>query len=103
MVDKAHNEYLQIAITIGTPALLVYLLLLFKVYRRAVQALKVANKQQKLIIFTLLAVITGYLVQAIFNISVVSVAPILWMLLGIVFGYSIHIKHQFTMKENNNY
>lgn len=103
MVDKAHNEYLQIAVTIGIPALLVYLLLLFSVYRKAIQALKVANKQQKLIICTLLAVITGYLVQAIFNISVVSVAPILWMLLGIVFGYSIHIKHQFTMKENNNY
>ncbi|WP_017381162.1 O-antigen ligase family protein [Paenisporosarcina sp. TG-14] len=103
MVDKAHNEYLQIAVTIGIPALLVYLLLLFKVYRRAFQTLKGANKQQKHIIFTLLAVITGYLVQAIFNISVVSVAPILWMFLGIVYGYSTKIHHQFTTKENNNY
>jgi len=98
MVDKAHNEYLQIAVTLGIPALLVYLLLLFSVYRKAFQALKEANKREKYILFTLLAVITGYLVQAIFNISVVSVAPILWMLLGIVYGYSIHIKHQFTTK-----
>ena len=103
MVDKAHNEYLQLAITIGIPALLVYLLLLFSVYRKTFQALKGANKQQIYILYTLLAVITGYLVQAIFNISVVSVAPILWMFLGIVYGYSIHIKHQFTTKENNNY
>ncbi|QBP40757.1 O-antigen ligase family protein [Paenisporosarcina antarctica] len=103
MVDKAHNEYLQIAVTIGIPALLVYILLLFKVYRKAFQALKGANKQQKNIIFTLLAVITGYLVQAIFNISVVSVAPILWMFLGIVCGFSTKIHIKFTTKENNNY
>ena len=99
MVDKAHNEYLQIAVTIGIPALLVYLLLLFSVYRKAFQALNEATKQQKYILFTLLAVITGYLVQANFNISVVSVAPILWMFLGIVYGYSTHIKHQVISLE----
>lgn len=103
IIDKAHNEYLQIAITIGIPALLLYLTLLFYIYKRAFIVLRVADNNQKLIIYTLLAVITGYIAQANFNISVVSVAPIYWVLLGLVYGYCTNIKYQnLVTKEIDN-
>lgn len=94
MVDKAHNEYLQIAVTIGVPALLIYLMLLIKIIRQARKSLRLANSHQQMLLYVLFAVIAGYLVQAIFNISVVSVAPFFWMLLGLLYGYSSYIQNR---------
>ena len=88
IVDKAHNEYLQIAITLGTPALLTYLSFLFLILRRAFQAVKMAEGNEKIIIYGLIATIIGYLVQAFFNISTVPVAPIFWSILGITLAKS---------------
>jgi putative inorganic carbon (HCO3(-)) transporter len=87
-VDKAHNEYLQIAITLGVPALLTYLCFLFLILRRAFQAVKLAEGNEKIIIYGLIATIIGYLVQAFFNISTVPVAPIFWSILGITLAKS---------------
>jgi putative inorganic carbon (HCO3(-)) transporter len=77
-----NNDYLQIALTMGVPALLVYLLILSIIVMRGIKQLKELDHHQKLISIGLLAAILGYLVQAIFNISVVSVAPYFWLLLG---------------------
>ncbi|WP_053367491.1 O-antigen ligase family protein [Bacillus sp. FJAT-27245] len=90
IVDKAHNEYLQIAITMGVPALLVYLGLVGIILVRAFKAARVVDEQPKIVLYGLICVIIGYLVQAFFNISVVTVAPIYWSLLGVTFGISTH-------------
>src|SRR6056297_4237615 len=45
IVDKAHNEYLQIGITLGLPALLFYLLLLANIYKNGFKALKKLKNQ----------------------------------------------------------
>ncbi|WP_181884676.1 O-antigen ligase family protein [Neobacillus piezotolerans] len=90
IIDKAHNEYLQIAITMGVPALLVYLALVGIILIRAFKAVRVVAEQQKIILYGLICVIIGYLVQAFFNISVVTVAPIYWSILGVTFGLSTH-------------
>lgn len=70
--DKAHNDYLQILITEGIFALIVYLsiigILLFQSYKY--------DKYYFLIIFT-------YLIQIFFSISVIEVAPIFYILLGL--------------------
>lgn len=87
-VDKAHNEYLQIAITLGVPALMIYLSFLFLILRRAFKAVKLAEGNEKIIIYGLIATIIGYLVQAFFNISTVPVAPIFWSILGITLAKS---------------
>ncbi|MDN3018497.1 O-antigen ligase family protein [Paenibacillus sp. BSR1-1] len=92
-VDKAHNEYLQIAITLGTPALLTYLLFIFVIFRRAFKAVRQAEGNEKLILYGLIATIIGYLVQAFFNISTVPVAPIFWAILGITMA-----KSEFILK-----
>jgi putative inorganic carbon (HCO3(-)) transporter len=75
--DKAHNEYLQIAFASGIPALIVYLIFLLDILLKS--AKKIYSDLQ--IVF-ILACILGYIVQAFFNVSVVSVAYIYWILLG---------------------
>lgn len=77
-VDKAHNDYLQIAACTGIPSLIVYLAFLVFVIKKNI---KFIFKDE--ISFILIATIIAYLVQIFFNISVISVAPIFWFLLGI--------------------
>lgn len=78
-IDKAHNEYLQIGATLGIPALICYLvfigLILFP-------KKKLALNDKKYFIICLS--IISYLVQAFFNISTIGVAPLFWMLLGLI-------------------
>ena len=76
-IDKAHNEYLHLAVTCGIPALCVYLFLLFlslksswNSYLKSPWALAVG------------LMIIAYLIQAFFNISVLAVAPVFWIFLG---------------------
>ena len=77
LYDKAHNEYLQILVTQGIFALASYLFVYgYAVYKGTKNAFK--EKQ----IYVVLPVI-GYLVQAFFNISVIEVAPIFYIALGL--------------------
>jgi putative inorganic carbon (HCO3(-)) transporter len=87
--DKAHNEYLQIAYASGIPALLVYLSLVFTVIKTSFK-----NLNNNPLMIPLLCGVIGYLVQAFFNISVVSVAYIYWIFLGA-------LMHMATNEENN--
>jgi putative inorganic carbon (HCO3(-)) transporter len=89
VVDKAHNEYIQIAVTLGVPALIVYLFLVGFILLHAVRALNNSSAQDSLLIYGLISVILSYLVQAFFNISVVTVAPLFWILLGLTYSLSI--------------
>lgn len=77
--DKAHNEYLQIAVTLGIPALIAYLIFLGMII---IPNLKYIFKQKY--IFILLSIIGSYLVQAFFNISTIGIAPLFWLTLGII-------------------
>lgn len=76
--DKAHNEYLQIAATIGIPALIIYLSFLMQILAKS------KNMFNNNIVFILTIPIISYIVQAFFNISTIGVAPIFWFLLGII-------------------
>ena len=75
--DKAHNEYLQIAVTLGIPALVIYISFISIIL---IPKLKNMNKEKKALIYTLC--ISSYLIQAFFNISTIGVAPLFWMILG---------------------
>ena len=76
-IDKAHNEYLQMAATMGIPALLVYLLFISKI---EIFNIRRMFKFKLSAIYSI--VIISYLVQAFFNISTIGVAPIFWFILG---------------------
>jgi hypothetical protein len=85
VVDKPHNLYLQMGIENGIIALLafltlvgVYILTSFKNY-----ALKKEYTSQMAWGAGILVAVIGYLVAGFFNDSVVSVAPIFWILLGV--------------------
>lgn len=77
MVDKAHNEILNYAATSGLPAAILYVILNFIILK------KLWRKRDNDYIKTIFIVLIGYLFQANFNISVVPVAPLYWIILGI--------------------
>ncbi|MGG1676767.1 O-antigen ligase family protein [Neobacillus sp. NRS-1170] len=77
-----NNDYLQIAFTMGVPALLNYLLILSIIVIKGIRQVKQLDIDQKLFSIGMLAAIVGYLVQGFFNISVISVAPYFWLILG---------------------
>lgn len=79
--DKAHNEYLHIAVSSGIPSLVVYLIFLFQTIRIGLYRLKSCK-----INLLLLSSVIGYITAAFFNISVVSVAYVYWIFLGLIAG-----------------
>lgn len=88
--DKAHNVYLQIAITNGLPALIILLTLLFIAF---IKGIKLKNKHLTPIYMAFI----GYSIQAFFNISVIDVAPYYYIILGLIFS-----KHQDNLISNEN-
>jgi O-antigen ligase len=87
IIDRAHNEYLHIAVSSGIPALLFYLSFIYIVIRRGMSKLLELPYTIPLLVSVL-----GYLVQAFFNISVVAVAYVFWIFLGfLASGKSIEI------------
>ena len=84
IVDKPHNWYLQLAINTGIPSLVAMILFLawymLKSFKTYVKELKSSEDKAGAAILT---GVTGYLVVSIFNDSVVHVAPIFWILLGL--------------------
>ncbi len=79
LIDKAHNEYLQIAVTLGIPALIVYFIFITNILFK--KRKEVFRKDET---FIICSVIVSYLVQAFFNISTVGVAPLFWLSLGLL-------------------
>lgn len=82
--DKAHNEYLHIAVTTGIPSVIIYLIFVFSILKRAYR-----YRNKNIMIIPLMASIIGYLIQAFFNLSIITVAYIYWAFLGILLKLSL--------------
>lgn len=85
VVDKPHNLYLQIALNNGVIALLAFLVIMIIYIVDSVKLYALKKDYDKTQLFgaaTCLGVI-GYLFAGIFNDSVVSVAPVFWIVLGV--------------------
>ncbi|GEM_PF-3249926 len=93
-VYDANNDYVQIALTMGIPALLAYLLFLVVVLYTGVRAARHAEREPYNMLSGLLAAAIGYCVQALFNISVVSVAPYFWIIMGFIAAHDIRSTQQ---------
>ena len=74
--DKAHNDYLQTLVNQGIFCLLSYLLFYLIIFIRGIKY----SFKKKEILFVLPVI--GYLVQIFFNISVINVAPLFYIVLG---------------------
>ena len=88
--DKAHNEYLNLWVTEGIFALLLYLIFLFALFlpglvgffkKKVPAGSEVHEELSKIAFFAFF----GYIAQAFFNISVVQVAPYFWMICGLLY------------------
>ena len=77
--DKAHNEYLQILITEGIFSLILYLGLLLTLF---VDGIKSNSK----LVWVLMMAFVGYALQAFLNIRVNTVAPMFYIIMGIMVG-----------------
>ncbi len=93
-VDKAHNEYLNLWITEGIAALIIYLVLLFSLFIPGIKMFFKKTKNEvgkeiedvdmisKIAFFAFF----GYIAQAFFSISVIQVAPYFWMICGLLYS-----------------
>jgi O-antigen ligase len=84
IIDRAHNNYLDIAFAMGVPGLASYLVLLisFLVYVwRLVKGLQ--DRTHKMLALGILSGFCGYLVNDLFIFSAVSVSPTFWSLMGL--------------------
>lgn len=85
IVDKPHNLYLQIAINTGLMSLLALLIIFVKLIIDNIKKnlFKKEYEYEEIIKISSFLAVIGYLVAGLANDSVVSVAPIFWMLVGI--------------------
>lgn len=90
--NKAHNELIQIILTQGVPALILYLSLYFVVFKNFLVKMKNNYKNKTDLEYDFLFIglaiaFIGYFTQAMFNISTIDVAPFFWMILGFLAGF----------------
>jgi len=80
LFDKAHNVYLQMLITNGIFSLIAYCSLCLNIF---IKGLKFKNQYA----IAILTAFIGYSIQAFANISVIDVAPIFFIILGLCYTY----------------
>lgn len=80
--DKAHCEYLQKSICEGLFSCLTYVGMLFIIF---INSSKRIFEKKNYIVISLFLGFAGYCVQAAFNISVIEVAPLFWIVCGLLY------------------
>jgi len=81
--DKAHNEYLQKLVCEGVFSCGSYLILLILLF---VSNLKRIISEHNYLVIGLFLGFVGYCIQAFFNISVIEVAPLFWIVCGLLYN-----------------
>lgn len=82
-VDRPYNDFLYIAATRGIPALLLYLALLIVCL---MQGLRHRKQTGSWVYGSAACAVIGYVATAMVGISVLTVTPLLWILLGVLVG-----------------
>jgi hypothetical protein len=84
MVDKPHSMYLQWGVNIGVVSLLIFLVLIKIHFIQSFVLLwkKGINSKAGIYAIGLFAAWCGYLISGVFNDSIVSVAPVFWVIFG---------------------
>lgn len=87
IIDRAHNDVLQMAVSIGIPGALIYVVFWVLVVLTAIRIWRRASGAARPLVAGWLAAVVAYLVQAQFSFSPVLVAPVVWLLAGAVAGW----------------
>ncbi|BES66478.1 O-antigen ligase family protein [Gottschalkiaceae bacterium SANA] len=85
LYDKPHNWYLQMGINTGLLSLLAVLAMGFLLLFQSIKKYMLGGQEDP-VTATLLAMVFAYAAASIFNDSVISVAPIFWMIFGLAVG-----------------
>ena len=88
-VDNSHNDFIEISLTIGIPALLIYLAFILTILKKGFSTVRKIDGDSQIFLYGLLTTIICYLIKVMFNISVIPVAPYFWALLGMCYSFSI--------------
>ena len=102
LVDKPHNLYLQIALNNGLIALLAFMciVLIYIVDSLKLYAFRKEYDDSSIAYGSITCLgIIGYLFAGIFNDSVISVAPIFWIILGV----GVSLNYISRKKVSNNF
>ncbi|MCI1966668.1 MAG: O-antigen ligase family protein [Oscillospiraceae bacterium] len=101
-VDKPHNLYLQILLGEGGIALLAFLtiIILYLVDSFRLYALKKKYYKNQIYGAAFCLGIVGYLFAGLFNDSVVSVAPVFWIILGVGIAVNFQNHKQLPRKDS---
>ena len=86
--DNAHNEYIQLLITVGIAGLVSYLIFIFGFVKNCI-----CNKHKNEYILAVTIGVICYSIQAFVNLNLPITAPIFWLLMGIGANKSIY-KHK---------
>ena len=94
LIDKPHNLYLQTILGEGGIALLAFLLIVFLYVIDSIRlyALKKEYRTNQIFGAAVCLGVVGYLFAGFFNDSVVSVAPVFWILLGV--GVAVNFQNR---------
>lgn len=85
--DRTFNEYLDLALACGIPCLLAYLSLGFVTIKRGVNMVgSFFKREDSWTAVALLAAVIGYAVQANVNISIITVTPIFFIFVGLLWN-----------------
>lgn len=87
IIDRAHNDTLQMAVSVGVPGATVYLVFWLLVIVAATRVWRRESGVARMLAAGWLGALTGYLVQAQFSFSSVAFTPIIWLLAGAACGW----------------
>lgn len=80
--DKAHNDFLDVAVTRGLIGLAIYLWLIVWYIRKASQSISQAKGEKKYVLLSLLVCVIGYLIQNQVSFGLDCILSLFWMTLG---------------------
>jgi O-antigen ligase len=104
IVDKPHNLYLQIGLGQGVVALIAFVALVgvYSIESIKIYGFKSFYREEEVYGVASFLAVVGYLVAGIFNDSVVSVAPIFWVLLGVGIALNYLVRKQRRQEEKES-
>lgn len=82
---KPHNMYLQIAVQTGSLSMIAFVMLFLSVIYKNMSLWGIGACSNHLCI-AMIAGLTGYMVQGMFNDSSITTAPLFWAILGMLSG-----------------
>jgi len=87
IVDRAHNDLLQVTVAMGIPGALAYLLFWGTVIRAGWRLCRGTSGTDRVLTAGWLSALVAYLIQLQFSFSLVAVAPVVWLMAGAACGW----------------